>query len=30
MLAASDRGEVVVSLSAGNRGDGPESRAFLQ
>ena len=29
MVAASDRDGVIFSLSAGNRGDGPEGRALL-
>ena len=30
MVAASDRDGVIFSLSAGNRGDGPEGRALLR
>ena len=30
MVAASDRDGVIFSLSAGNRGDGPEGRTLLQ
>ena len=30
MVAASDRDGVMFTLSAGNRGDGPEGRALLQ
>ena len=30
MVTASDRDGVIFSLSAGNRGDGPEGRTLLQ